>query len=215
MKKLLFICTLLVVTNLNYAQQNIHSKEKCTDEGSGKPGGKELSKDQKEFNKKKNKIAAAPNDKPKIVSINDILQGKKKVEDKDSWEEGTYIEINDAFLMDAKQQGGEECNCYEADSDPSKGDIHINISTEDNIAKKNNDYFMVVELTPSYKQLHPNFDSELKKLKDKKVTVRGYLFYDYDHKQNSVNYCTKCTGKAIWRKTCWEIHPITFIGPSD
>jgi hypothetical protein len=72
----------------------------------------------------------------------------------------------------------------------------------------------VVEITPSYKALHKNVMDSLKLLKNQKVTIRGYLFYDSEHERNSINYCKTCTSKNVWRKSCWEIHPITYIGKS-
>jgi len=190
-------------------------KKVCPPEGGPKKGKPQLSDDYKEFNRKKNRSAAVPGNSPEVVRLEDILQGKQPVDDKDDFNEGVYIEINDAYLIDYKQQKGESCNCYYANSDKSKGDIHINIGRKESLTKKDNAEYMVVEITPSYKLLHPNHLSDLRSIKGKKVTIRGYLFYDKEHKGNSVNYCQACTKRGVWRKTCWEIHPVTFIGATE
>jgi hypothetical protein len=186
--------------------------EKCSDEGRAKNPKKPLSAEQKEFNKKKNRSASVPEGKPKKIKLEDMLQGRESVHDKDTWKEGTYVEISDANLIDFKQQKGETCNCYEADKNPSdKGDIHINIGNDRSLKDKNNNYYMIVEITPSYKELHGGILDSLKNMEGGKVTIRGYLFYDDEHEKNSINYCRSCGNISTWRKTCWEIHPVTYI----
>ncbi len=184
----------------------------CPPEGRERPGKKPLTEEEKEFNRKKNRSCEIPADTPRVLTIEQLLQGKTAVNDSSDWKEGTYVEINDAYLVNYKPQKGESCNCYEGDTSEMKTDIHINIGRSESLVEKNNDHFMVAEITPKYKTLHPGYKVELDSLKGKKVTVRGYLFYDSEHWYNSVNYCRKCTGTAVWRKTCWEIHPVTYIG---
>jgi hypothetical protein len=186
----------------------------CPDEGREKAGSKPLSAEKKEFNKRKNKSAAEPTEKPTALSYAQWLNGREKVDDKGNWKEGTYVELKDVYLIDYKEQKGESCNCYQADSDKTKADIHLNIGDSLSFADKINDYYMVIEITPSYKALHKNVMDSLKLLKNQKVTIRGYLFYDSEHERNSINYCKTCISKNVWRKSCWEIHPITYIGKS-
>lgn len=218
MKKLLIPLILvlsisaLIAFNVSYSPYNTaFITDDCPKEGSKKDNSP-LSAREKASNKKKNRSSAVPNKHPKILKFEQILQGKTRTPDRKSWIEGTYVEINDAYLINRTEQNGESCNCYEADDDRSKGDVHINIGKKASLKEKDNDYYMVAEITPSYKALHPNYASEVKALIGKKVTIRGYLFYDGHHEHNSFNYCSTCEGTGVWRKTCWEIHPITFIG---
>ena len=187
---------------------------KCPPEGGPQQGGKPLSEKEKIFNTRKNKSAKEPRIKPLKLTINDLLQGTKPVKDSASFKEGTYVELSGGYLMSFEEKGPESCNCHLADATKGTGDVHINLCTRDNLQAADNNYSLIVEITPSYKALHPQYTDLLKSLKGTKVVVRGYLFYDYEHKQNSVNYCTKCEGKSVWRKTCWEIHPITYIAGS-
>jgi hypothetical protein len=213
MKKAVFIF-LSCVAIVSFSFEFVYA-QKCPPEGR-KQGGM-LSPEEKAFNKKKNKSSVVPKAKAEIISISALKSGKTKKDDKDYWYEGAYIEVNDAYLIDYKEQGGETCNCQEADNDvdDSKGDVHINIGNRKDLTDRNNDYYVVVEITPSYKKLHPDYKRELKELEGKKVTLRGYLFYDSEHERNSINYCSTCSEKGVWRKTCWEIHPVTFIGLND
>jgi hypothetical protein len=210
MKKLLTAFLLLFILPAVFAFIEITIG--CPPEGRERPGKKPLTEEEKEFNRKKNRSCEVPAGEPKVLTIEQLLQGKVAVNDSADWEEGTYVEINDAYLIDMKPQKGESCNCYEGDTAAGRTDLHINIGRVESLTEKNNDHYMVVEITPAYKTLHPDHKTHLDSLKGKKVTVRGYLFYDSEHWYNSVNYCRKCTGTAVWRKTCWEIHPVTYVG---
>lgn len=168
-----------------------------------------------QLNKKKNKSSKEPTFEPETITLAAVKSGKTKTDDRDYWYEGAYVEMTGAYLIDYKEQKGESCNCYEADSDASKGDVHINLGNKTDLAKHNNNYYVVIEITPSYKKLHPDYKKELKALKGKKILVRGYLFYDSEHEHNSINYCESCSDIGVWRKTCWEIHPVTYIGLAE
>lgn len=216
-KNILYTFSILITTLLIFAftlnTESFAVKQKeCPPEGKAKKGKPALTEEKKEFNRKKNKSSKEPsNSNPKIYSINDLLQGTKPVADENHFTEGTYVEISDAYLMTFEEQGPEDCNCHYGNKKKHTGDVHINLCNESNLKAANNNYTMIVEITPSYKALHPKYATELKALKGKKVTVRGYLFYD-EHQGNSINYCKVCSDRGVWRKTCWEIHPVTFIG---
>lgn len=187
----------------------------CPSEGSIDPNGSRtspLTHEEKAFNKKKNKSARVPSSAPEVISINELKSGRTRKDDRDWWWEGAYVEINDAYLIDFKLQGNEQCNCYEGDDDETMADIHINLGNLRDTRDKDNNFYVVVEITPDYKKRHQNVRQKLEALKGKKVIVRGYLFYDGEHERNSVNYCESCSDNGVWRKTCWEVHPVTFIG---
>lgn len=204
------------INHFNALQLLPRHEKVCPKEGSARPGKKPLSDKQKKFNRKKNLSSAVPNENPEVIAFKDLLHGTGAVNDSADWNEGAYVEIGNIYLIDYKQQKGESCNCYYADEDAKTwGDIHINIGTKEIMDEANNNYYMIVEITPSYKILQPDYLSNLKSLKGKKVTIRGYLFYDREHERNSINYCKSCTDKGVWRKSCWEIHPVTYIGGSN
>jgi hypothetical protein len=184
----------------------------CPPEGGPGKGRPPLTAEKKEFNRKKNRPAAEPEVQPLVFSINDLFRGTGPVHDREDFSDTAYVELHDAYLMSFHEQGPEDCNCHLATSRERTGDVHINLCTRDNLAAANNNYTLVVEITPSYKALHPGYTEALQALEGKKVIVRGYLFYDDEHERNSVNYCKTCSEKGVWRKTCWEIHPVTYIG---
>lgn len=188
----------------------------CPKEGKTKKGEKP-DEEMATLNKKKNKSAKEPDLTASTIRVVSLKGGKKPVADREFWYEGTYVEMSDAYLIDYDPEAGEQCNCYKAKknlADPY-GDIHINVGTKQDLENHNNNYFVVVELTASYKKLNPDYIATLKSLKGKKITIRGYLMYDFEHERNSVNYCKKCTEPTVSRKTCWEIHPITYIGEAN
>src|SRR5258705_11163797 len=102
-------------------------KKVCPPEGRAKKASQKLSEEDKEFNRKKNMPANVPAGSPEVLQLEDLLQGTTEVDDSGDFNEGVYVEIKDAYLIDYKQQKGESCNCYYANTDKSKGDIHINI----------------------------------------------------------------------------------------
>lgn len=206
MKKLIFFSLVFAAI--------VASSQNCPKEGKTKSGDAP-DEEMALLNKKKNKSSREPSIEAETISIAAIKSGKTKKDDRDYWYEGAYVEMTGAYLINYKEQGGESCNCYEADNDQSKGDVHINVGTKKDLNDKNNIYYVVIEITPSYKKLHPNYKKELKALKGKKVIVRGYLFYDSEHERNSINYCNICSDDGVWRKTCWEIHPVTYIGLAE
>ncbi len=202
---------LVFVIGLFFAS-SLHSQ--CPPGGKTK-AGETPDEEMVKFNKKKNKSSREPSKEPETLSFANLKSGNTKKDDREWWYEGAYVELTGAYLIEYKEQGGESCNCYEAENDKAKGDVHINIGTKTDLTKKNNNYYVVIEITPSYKKLHPNYKAELKELKGKKVVVRGYLFYDTEHEHNSINYCQSCSETGVWRKTCWEIHPVTYIAAAD
>jgi hypothetical protein len=207
--------SILKIISLSFFLANCHLCFSQCPKGGKTKSGAPTDEETSAFNKRKNKSSQEPDKEPKAISLSAIKSGKTKKDDRGAWYEGAYVEMTGAYLVDYKQQGGESCNCYEAEDDKSKGDIHINVATKEDMNAGNNNYYVVIEITPSYKKLHPDFLEELKALKGKKVVVRGYLFYDSEHEHNSINYCETCSDIGVWRKTCWEVHPVTYIAAAD
>ncbi len=166
------------------------------------PEGKGRDDAEKALNVKKNRSAAVPHRSAQDISLNTIIVTKPKP-DRNKFAEGAYVSVT-GFIVDRGEQGAETCNCGLADKSKKTGDVHINLGLVADAAKKNT---MIVEITPAFKKLHPEYASLI--AKGSKVKVFGYLVYDYLHEGESLSTCTKC-GNA-WRKTCWEIHPIVKI----
>lgn len=112
------------------------------------------------------------------------------------------------YVVEVKKGGKESCNC--GTNDPTYLDTHIFIGPKKDSPKRD---CLVVEITPrmrtimatqgvdwSYATLKKNFE-------DKYVRVSGWLFFDEEHIGNSV--VNSPSNKNLWRKSCWEIHPVT------
>ncbi len=108
----------------------------------------------------------------------------------------------EGYLLAAKQSGPESCNCHARD----RRDFHIWIG-----ARPATDYLdaklaradaVIVEMTPSVRDLHPGWRLRLleRLAHDRaKVRVEGLLMYDPEHPGE--------LGKT--RGTLWEVHPVT------
>lgn len=134
--------------------------------------------------------------------------------------EGLQIRVI-GYLLAAKQECGESCNCGLSDVDVTT-DNHLvlvnpkvvtdNPLPEKATAKQIKAVFqvreplsMTAEFTPRVRaDGHPNFTSDVQKLINKTpqgalwVRVTGQLFFDSEHFHK----------KPLKRKTSWEIHPI-------
>ncbi len=137
---------------------------------------------------------------PSPMQLSDIL-GDFTGQDSSRFHNGTYASTA-GYITSYEERGPESCNCDEASKSAHTGDVHIYIGSSPDAPKRE---CMIVEITPAYKLLHPDYGDKL--IKGNHVKVTGFLLYDFEHKGNSANTCTSC--KLVWRKTCWEIHPVT------
>ncbi len=137
---------------------------------------------------------------PLFMQLSDIL-GDYTGQDSSRFHNGTYASTT-GYITSYEERGPESCNCDEASKSAHTGDVHIYIGATPDAPKKE---CMIVEITPAYKLLHPDYGDKL--IKGNQVKVTGFLLYDFEHKGNSANTCTSC--KLVWRKTCWELHPVT------
>jgi hypothetical protein len=159
----------------------------------------------KALNTAKNKSVKVPaNRKPEDLKLN-MLINSRKGDDSKRYSNGAYI-VTSGYLVSHEEQGPESCNCKLAKASKKNGDVHIYLGLKPDAAKKD---CIVIEITPAFKKLHPDYADLLQN--HTKITVEGYLFFDEHHKANALTTCRKCTGSAIWRRTCWEIHPVTAI----
>lgn len=104
------------------------------------------------------------------------------------------------YVVNVKWGGSETCNCHTKNK--TDLDIHIEIAQTLNPAKGD---VVICEVTRFTKTPEMSYEN-IKAMTGKKVTVSGYLFFDEEHKQNAIN--TSPQGTFLWRRTCWEIHPV-------
>ena len=142
-----------------------------------------------------------PMDSAVVIKLDSIMN---TIDDRDVFHEDQYVSVTGYILL-VKHGGPETCNCLT--QDPSQWDIHIEI-VDTLIA--NPKHSMIVEINRYILADNPdmNYDN-IVKLKSKKVTITGFLFFDVEHKQNS--FLSNPTGTNIWRGTEVEIHPVLSI----
>lgn len=183
---------------------SMHAFSQCPAQGHEKPGKPPLDDKEKAINRAKNKSAVIPAGSANFWDISEVINAPRH-DDRDEFNKGEYVYV-EGYLITYTPEGGESCNCYRADQNKTKyGDIHIYIGLKKNAKKED---CIVVEITPKYKNLNTDYLSFLQQVKGKQVRVFGYLLYDYIHERNSANFCNACTPPTVWRKTCWEVHPI-------
>lgn len=141
-------------------------------------------------------------------SIEEFLESG---DDTDRWYEGAAVEM-DVFIGDVYAAEVEDCNCRKKGDDMM--DTRILMYAQDSDMKKR--YSMVGEVTPRIKALKKSkgldwSTAALKQFKGTWMRVRGWLLFDFMHSGNAVN--TKPRGRALWRATAWELHPLTDIKP--
>lgn len=176
----------------------------CPMEGRAKPGGRRSLTDREmELNRYKNADPVAPKDKEPVSLDLATIVGSSAHSDEHEYANGTFV-TTEARIVKYTEEGPESCNCYEADKADHDGDVHVYLSTDSDVPL---DQCMVAEITPEFKKLHPDYDKMLQR--GQKVRVTGYLLYDFMHERNAANNCSSCD--EVWRKTCWEIHPVVSI----
>lgn len=126
------------------------------------------------------------------------------------WDERHGAEIR-GYVWDVKVGGVETVNCHA--SDPSGRDTHIELVVDP--MNSGEERRAIVEVTPRWRAIMAGqgVDWSTAGLRDhfqgRWVRVRGWLFFDAEHREQSVN---TAPGRARdWRATAWEIHPVTSI----
>lgn len=184
-KKALIILLFSAISFFAVAQQP------CPDIGSATTVKKQLA------NQLKNREIISQPVNP-YITLSQLLMGG---EDSRRFTENDFVSLT-GYLVEVREGGVESCNCA-AEVD-SLQDIHLYIGTTPHALKSE---CVIAEVTPKWKRLNRHVD--IKDMKGKIVVVSGFLFFDAEHKGNAVNTCKKCT--RVWRKTCWEVHPIVKI----
>ena len=137
-----------------------------------------------------------------FVPLKNLLPSKKR-KDRNLYADGAYV-YTEGYLISFEEEGPEACNCDKAKKSLKNGDVHMYIGLKKNALKKN---CIVVEITPAFKKKNPDYADLLEE--NTMVRITGFLLYDFIHEKDAINTCSSCTG--AWRRTCWEIHPVTGV----
>ena len=181
MKKLLIVMILI--------QGIIQAQTPCPRWGYGKEGTLVYA-----LNMKKNRV-----DIPAVykkISITDFL----KLPD-DSTGDGTAYELTGGFVIIAKKQGPESCNC----KSPTDRDFHI-VLVPDQKYSDSVGMYVIVEVSPRVKKMMNWSDQDIFDLKNKRVDFFGWKFADLEHKNMSLK--SNPERKTCWRGTINELHPV-------
>ncbi len=139
---------------------------------------------------------------PQLLPLKNLITSKKR-KDRNLYADGAYV-YTEGYLISFEEEGPEACNCGKAKASLKNGDVHMYIGPKKDALKKD---CIVVEITPAFKKKHPDYETLLEE--NIMVRITGYLLYDFIHEKDAINTCISCL--KAWRRTCWEIHPITDI----
>lgn len=107
------------------------------------------------------------------------------------------------YVVEVSPGGKQEtCNCGRKDLQ----DMHIDVVQRRSHAGNKRQNF-VVEITPRWEGELGKIKAVRKAIKGKCVEFTGWLFYDSIHADEAEN--TAPGRKGNWRKTAWEVHPVT------
>jgi hypothetical protein len=199
MYKLLLLSLLLIANNVFSQDIFPIDGQDCGMEGAAKRTN------DKQLNRLKNRFIA-----PTAAQIDANFNWTElsKMEDdraKFSTEKGVILR---GYVLRVTAGGAETCNCNS--KTPEFRDTHIIITPDASQTGVLNQ--IVIEITPRMRAIMATkgidwSQEALKKLRGKKVEVEGWLFYDYNHGNQSAKVKQKT--KGVTRSTAWEIHPIT------
>jgi hypothetical protein len=123
--------------------------------------------------------------------------------------------IISGYVVGVKPGGAETVNCLA--KDPKHTDTHIELA----LAPGDSDgtQHMIVEVSPRMRALMAakgkdwSTDTLRRSLLGHKIKVIGWMMLDKEHCNASEN--TNPGGAHNWRATCWEVHPVSAMGPAQ
>ena len=203
MKQVLLLAALfLVIAVPGYSQEKPPPFKGCPPEGNDK-NGNALSQSKQDLNLLKNR------DKPPklldhTITLDRIMKASEDGKFKNS--EGASII---GYVAEVKAgEPRETCNCARDDI----ADIHIDVVLKES-DKSRSSNFMIVEITPRWQDKLGDLAKVKEKIEGQCVQFTGWMLNDSVHRANAKN--TNPKGKAIWRRTSWEIHPVTAMKVVD
>jgi hypothetical protein len=130
------------------------------------------------------------------------------------WNESQAAIIT-GFVVAVKPGGPETVNC--GATDPAHTDTHMELALSADDSQ--GIHHMIVEVTPRWRAMMAakgkdwSTNNLKRTLTGRKITVVGWMMLDKEHCNASEN--TNPGGAHNWRATCWEIHPISALGPAQ
>jgi len=163
------------------------------------------------LNRLKNRtVAPLKADVNPAISLTSVLEPGNDV---GRWTETQAASIT-GFVVAVKPGGPESVNC--AATDPAHTDTHIELALSADDSQ--GIHHMIVEVTPRGRAIMAAKGKDWstanlrRTLVGRKITVVGWMMLDREHCNASEN--TNPGGAHNWRATCWEIHPISALGPA-
>jgi hypothetical protein len=176
----------------------------CPPEGNPSPRGSRY-EILKALNVLKNRTLGPAEASVEQVNLSAFLAGG---DDEERWSTSRAVEVV-GFAAEVKSGGPETCNCRHPEE--RYHDTHIELTSGPSDGRLP----MVVEVTPQWRALLAtagrdwSTDGLEGAIEGKWVRVRGWLFWDGEHRHNAEN--TNPDGDQLWRRTAWEIHPVTAL----
>ncbi|HTB05540.1 MAG TPA: hypothetical protein VK806_01220 [Bacteroidia bacterium] len=205
MKKLLIVSGVLIAIIAAYSFMP-GKEDPCPAEGKADPKkGKhaELRPREKNLNKHKNRQSIPQaDDFDKIVTIQLMYDSK----DDSLWSEEKAASISGYFFR-ATDNSGEQCNCFTEDKNKLNTNIYICPTPIDKNTRTAD--CIVVVITPYTRSLKGEWDTDKlnEKLGGKKISISGWLIYDFEHSNRSIE--TNSNSTQPERRTIWGIYPVT------
>jgi hypothetical protein len=126
----------------------------------------------------------------------------------------TQAAIITGYVVAVKPGGPETVNC--GATDPAHTDTHIELAL--NGSDLQGIHHMIVEVTPRGRAMMAaqrkdwSTNNLRRTLMGRKITVVGSMMLDKEHCNAAEN--TNPGAAHNWRATCWEIHPVSALGPA-
>ena len=201
----LFIIPLLFLPALSQSQEIYHD---CGMEGGGFSEGLNQKKEAelRELNRWKNRyVLPGKNDFDSTVTLERMYAPG---DDRARFDQRKAARIV-GYVTGMKPGGIESCNCKATDL--YYRDIHIELAVHPDSNKPTQR--IVVEPTPRFRKMMEakgidwTYAAVRKAFLHKWVVIEGWMFFDAEHDKDSFNLNPK--NKHAWRRTAWEIHPVT------
>ena len=164
------------------------------------------------LNRLKNRtVAPLKADINPAISLTSVLEPGNDI---GRWSE-LQAAIITGFVVAVKPGGPETVNC--GATDPAHTDTHIELALSADDSQ--GIHHMIVEVTPRWRAIMAAKGKDWstvnlrRSLVGRKITVVGWVMLDREHCNASEN--TNPGGAHNWRATCWEIHPISALGPAQ
>ncbi|MCC6676137.1 MAG: hypothetical protein IT436_03235 [Phycisphaerales bacterium] len=174
------------------------------------PEGTATTEARRERNRQKNReTAPTPAQTNPAITMTALM---KKGSDANRFRvtDGAVIE---GYVTDVQVGGVETCNC--GAKGPDDRDAHIEVVLRRGDTRRP----VVVETTPRWRAIMASRGVDWstptlhETLIGHRVRFTGWMFWDLDHVDEADN--TARSGAFTWRRTAWEIHPVTGIEVLD